>query len=67
MENKFELFKEMFELSQTEKRGLTFYFGGQTAPGIVTKMIGTRAVEIRNQTSSRMIVLIDSIEAVAVN
>jgi hypothetical protein len=62
-----ELFKELIETSQTEKRGLTIFFNGQTFAGIVTKVIGTEAIEIRNQTYSRMTIRFDRIEARAIN
>lgn len=60
-------FQELFDLSQKEKKGLTFYVQGQTIPGVVTKMIGEDAVEVRNQTSSRIIIRLDRIDAVAAN
>ncbi len=67
MENKFETFKELFETSQNEKRGLTFYLNGQTVAGIVTKTIGTEAVEVRNQMFSRIILIIDEIDGIAIS
>ena len=67
MENKFELFKELIEQSQNEKRGLTFFVGGQMIAGIVTRVIGTEAIEVRSQMYSKAEILIDSIEAVAIS
>lgn len=66
MENKFELFKELIETSQNEKRGLTIFVKGQTVVGIVTKVIGVEALELRSQMFSRIIVLIDEIDAAAI-
>lgn len=63
---KYEIFKDLIELSQNEKRGLTIFIDGQTIVGIVTKIIETQALEIRSQMYSKAIVLIDSIDAVAV-
>lgn len=66
METKFELFRELIELSQNEKRGLTVYFSGQTVVGVVKNIIGNEAVELRNQMFSRIIVRLETIEAVAI-
>jgi hypothetical protein len=66
MENKFELFRELIEQSQNEKRGLTLYIGGQTIVGIVTNVVGAEAVELRSQMFSKAVVLIDSIEAASI-
>lgn len=67
MSNKFELFKELIDFSQNEKRGLTIYLHGQTIIGYVTDIINEDAIEIRSQMFSKAIVLIDSIEAIAAN
>ena len=66
MESNFDLYKELFELSLNEKRGLTIFFRGQQIAGIVTKIAGSKTIEVRSQTYSRAIVSIDSIDAVAV-
>lgn len=58
---------ELFQVSQKEKKGLTFFVEGQTIPGIVTNIIGDEAVEVRNQTNSRVIIRMESIDAVALN
>ena len=60
-------FQELFDYSLKEKKGLTFYVQGQTIPGVVTKMIGDDAVEVRNQTSGRIIIRLDRIDAVGTN
>ncbi|HEX2932439.1 MAG TPA: hypothetical protein VHV54_22110 [Candidatus Binatia bacterium] len=59
-------YKELFERSEKEKKGLTFYVKGQTISGVVVK-VGGDAIEIRNQTFSRIIIRLDSIDAVAMN
>jgi hypothetical protein len=53
-------YQELFERSQKEKKGLTFYVDGQTISGVVVKLIGTEAVEIRNQTYSRIIIRLEA-------
>ena len=58
---------ELMQLSQKEKKGLTFYIKGETVPGIVTNMIGDDFVEVRNQTHSRIVIRLDSIDAIAMN
>ena len=60
-------FQELFDYSLKEKKGLTFYVQGQTIPGVVTKMVGDDAIEVRNQTSNRIIIRLDRIDAVATN
>ena len=59
-------FTEMFELSIKEKKGITFYLGGQTVGGLVLRYDG-ETVEVRNQQYSRVVVRIDRIDAIAAN
>jgi hypothetical protein len=58
-------FEELFEVSRTEKKGLTFYVGGQTIAGIVMKVNGSQTIEVRNQTHSRVVIRLDRVDAVA--
>jgi hypothetical protein len=60
-------FQELLDLSYKEKKGLTFYIKGQTVAGIVTKFFGSDAIEVRNQTHSRIVIRIESIDAMAMN
>jgi hypothetical protein len=60
-------FRELFERSEKEKKGLTFFIRGQNISGIVVKGIGSEAVEVRNQTFGRIIIKLESIDAVAIN
>lgn len=62
-----DLFKDLIETSMKEKRGLTIFLKGQTIAGIVTQIIGLEAIEVRNQTFSRIIVRLDAIEAMAIS
>lgn len=62
-----QTYQDLFALSQKEKRGLTFYVRGQAIPGIVTRVIGAEAVEVRNQTHGRIIIRLDRIDALAIN
>jgi hypothetical protein len=58
--------QELFELSQKQKKGLTFYIGGQCLGGVVTK-IGDELVEVRNQEYDRILIRIASVDAVAMH
>ena len=58
------IYRELFERSLVEKRGLTFFINGQTVAGIVTEIIGDEAVATYSQTYSRIIIRIDQIDAV---
>jgi len=58
--------RELLDRSEKERKGLMFYVKGQTIPGIVVK-IGADTVEVRNQTYGRIIIRLDSIDAVAIN
>jgi hypothetical protein len=62
-----ELFKELIELSYKEKRGLTIFIKGQTIAGIVTQIIGLEAIEVRNQTFSKVIIRLDAVDAMAIS
>lgn len=62
-----ESFRELLARSEKENKGLTFYVRGQTISGVVVKVIGSEAVEIRNREFSRIIIRLESIDGVAIN
>jgi hypothetical protein len=62
-----ELFKELIQVSHDEKRGLTIFIKGQTIAGIVTRIIGLDAIEVRNQTHSKIIIRLDAVDAMAIS
>jgi hypothetical protein len=62
-----QTYKELFARSEKEKKGLTFYLSGQTIGAVFVKMIGNDAVEVRNQTYGRIIIRLDSVDAIAIN
>ena len=62
-----QAYQELFALSQKDKKGLTFLVKGQTIGGAVVRVIGNEAVEVRNQQYGRIIIRIDSIDAVSMN
>lgn len=57
----------LLELSMKERKGLTFFLPGQTVSGIVTKVIGTEAVEARSQTYSKILIRLGQVLAVALS
>jgi hypothetical protein len=59
-------FRELLDRSEKERKGLIFYVKGQTIPGVVIK-INADTVEVRNQTYGRVVIRLDSIDAVAIN
>ena len=61
-----ELFREMFEWSQKEGKGLTFWVSGQTVGGGVLKY-NSETVEIKSQQYRRVIIKISAIEACAMS
>lgn len=63
----FAAYQQLFDISQKEKKGLLFHVKGQTIAGVVVKMIGNEAVEVRNQAYSRVIIRLESVDAVAMN
>lgn len=59
-----ELLKPILEESLQNKKGITFYVNGSTVIGYVTKIIDNRAVEARNQRSTKVLIAMDKIDAV---
>jgi len=51
--------------AQQDKRGITLYVSGQTIAGAVTKVEPGQWVEMKNQTSGRIVVRIDRIDGIA--
>jgi hypothetical protein len=58
------MFRSILEASQTEKKGLMVYVKGQAIPGLVIK-IEAESVELRSREYGRIVVRIDSIDAIA--
>jgi hypothetical protein len=56
--------RELLEASQNEKKGITLYVKGQSIGGLVVKVAGD-LVELRSREFSRILVRIESIDAVA--
>jgi hypothetical protein len=62
-----ESFRELLDRSEKAKKGVTLYVRGQTISGVVVKVIGAEAVEIRNREFSRIIIRLESIDGVSIN
>ena len=62
-----QIWQELFATSQRDKKGLTFWIGGQPVGGLVLRVLGEEAVEVRNQMYSRIVIRLSSVEAVAIN
>jgi hypothetical protein len=62
----FELIKPILEESHQRKKGITFYINGTTVVGYVTKIIGDKAVEAKNQRNSKVLIAIDRIDALEI-
>jgi len=59
-----ENMKELLEACQNDKKSVMLYFKGQTIGGGVTKVTAD-TVELRSREYSRVVVKLDSIDAVA--
>ncbi len=59
-----KIFKPYLEESMESKKGITFFVNGNTVIGYVTKIIDDIAVEVKNQRSSKAIILLEKIDAV---
>jgi len=59
--------KKYLEESLQNKKGLTFYINGNTVNGYVIRIIDDTAVEVRNQSSTKVIVLLERLDAIAMS
>ena len=60
------MLQEILQSSQNDKKGVMVYVKGQGIAGIVTRM-AEGFVEMRSREYSRIVVRIDSIDAVALS
>ena len=60
-------FEDVIERSLAEKKSLIIYVNGQTIAGIVTKIFGDEAIEVRNREYDRIVIRMDRIDAMAGN
>lgn len=57
--------EQALKAAQQDKRGITLYVSGQAISGAVTRVESGQWVELKNQTSGRIIVRLDRIDGVA--
>ena len=60
-------YEELFNLSLTQKKGLSVYVGGQVVVGVFVKRIDANTVELRSQQFARIIVRLDRVDAIALS
>jgi len=60
------MFRSILEASQSEKKGVMLYVKGQAIPGMVVK-IDAESVEMRSREYGRIVVRLDSLDAVAMS
>lgn len=61
---------ELFQASLKDKKGLMLYVKGQTIAGVVVSVgggVGDNTIELKSREYSRIIVKIESIDAVAMS
>ena len=59
--------KKYLEESLQNKKGLTFYVNGNTVNGYVIRIVDDNTVEVRNQSSSKVLVFLDRLDAIAMS
>jgi hypothetical protein len=59
--------KKYLEESLATKKGLTFYVNGNTVNGYVTRIVDDVTVEVRNQSSSKVLVFLNRLDAIAMS
>ena len=59
--------KKYLEESLQNKKGLTFYVNGNTVNGYVIRIVDDVTVEVRNQSSSKVLVFLDRLDAIAMS
>ena len=57
---------DLLEQSIVQKKGLAIYLGAQVIHAIFVRRIDEYTIELRNQTSNRVIVCCDRIEAISI-
>ena len=60
------MFRNILEASLNEKKGLMLYVKGQAIPGMVVK-VEAESVELRSREYGRIVVKLDSLDAVAMS
>ena len=61
-----EAYRELFEISMKDKKGVQIYMQGQTL-GVVVTHIASDYIEARSREYSRVVIRLDRIDAAALN
>jgi hypothetical protein len=59
--------KKYLEESLQNKKGLTFYVNGNTVNCYVIRIVDDNTVEVRNQSSSKVLVFLNRLDAIAMS
>jgi hypothetical protein len=59
--------KKYLEESLQNKKGLTFYVNGNTVNGYVIRIVDDNTVEVRNESSSKVLVFLNRLDAIAMS
>ena len=59
--------RKYLDESQQSKKGLTFYVNGNTVNGYVIRIIDDHTVEVKNQMSTKVLVFLDRLDALAMS
>ena len=60
-------YEELFNLSLSQKKGLSVYVGGQVVVGVFVKRIDANTIELRSQQFAKIIVRLDRVDAIALS
>ncbi len=58
--------EEVLNQSLTQKKGMAIYVGGQVINAIFVKRIDINTIEVKNQSSGRIIIRMDRVDAIAI-
>ena len=59
--------EELLNQSLAQKKGMLIYVGGQVINAVFVKRIDGNTIEVRNQMSSRIIIRVNRIDAIALS
>ena len=60
-------YEELFNLSLSQKKGLSIYVGGQVVVGVFVRRIDANIIELRSQQFAKIIVRLDRVDAIALS
>lgn len=60
-------YEDLFNISLTQKKGLSFYVAGQVVVGVFVRRIDANTIELRSQQFTKIIVRLDRVDAIALS